>query len=305
MKHIPVLLKETMKILDIKPNGIYLDLTLGYGGHSQAILKKLNKNGKLIAFDLDQEAIKNNNKLLQKFSNFEIIHSNYKFFDFELKKRNIHKVDGILLDLGVSSPQLDDVKRGFSYNKNAILDMRMDQINNHLTAKFIVNHYPKSSLIRIFKNYGEEKKAFQIANEIINFRQKKTINTTFDLVDIIKKIKKNDKKHPAKNIFQSLRIEVNQEIDNLKELLSKVLFFLNKNAKLVIISFHSLEDRLVKNKFNEVTKNLGNRDDVYVLPDVKKKEFELVNKHVIVPSDEEILQNYRAKSAKLRAIRKI
>lgn len=303
MKHIPVLLKETIKILNIKPSGIYLDLTLGYGGHSKAILKKLNKFGKLIAFDIDEDAIKSSSKLLKKFSNFEIIYSNYKFFDIELKKRNINKVDGILIDLGVSSPQLDNVNRGFSYNKNAQLDMRMNK-NNKLTASFIVNNYSLSELNRIFKEYGEEKKAFRIASEIIKFRKKKKIDTTFELAYIIKKNKKNKKKHPAKNIFQSLRIEVNDEINNLKEVLSKALYFLKENGVLVVISFHSLEDRIVKKKFNDMTKIIGNRDDTYDLP-ISKKEFELVNKHVITPSEKEKKENYRSRSAKLRAITKI
>lgn len=304
MKHIPVLLKETIKILNVKPNGIYLDLTLGYGGHSKAILQKLNKFGKLIAFDIDEDAIKSSSKLLKKFSNFEIISSNYKFFDIELNKRNIDQVDGILIDLGVSSPQLDNVNRGFSYNKDSSLDMRMDK-NNKLTADFIVNKYSLSELIRIFKEYGEEKKAFQIANEIIKFRNKQKINTTFDLVNIIKKIKKNQKKHPAKNIFQALRIEVNDEINNLKEVLSKALNFLNKNGILVVISFHSLEDRIVKRKFNDLTKTIGNRNDVDDLLTNQKKEFKLINKHVIVPTNKEIKKNHRSRSAKLRAIKKI
>ena len=303
MKHIPVLLKETIKILNIKPNGIYLDLTLGYGGHSKAILQKLSKFGKLIAFDVDEDAIKSSNKLLKEFDNFEIIHGNYKFFDIELKKRNIDKVDGILIDLGVSSPQLDNVDRGFSYNKNSLLDMRMDK-NNKLTANFIVNKYSLSELTRIFKEYGEEKKAFKIASEIIKFRKKRKINTTFDLVDIIKTVKKNKKKHPAKNIFQSLRIEVNNEINNLKETLPKTLHFLKKNGVLVVISFHSLEDRVVKKKFNDLTRIIGNRDDTYDLP-INKEEFKLINKHVIIPSEKEKKENYRSRSAKLRAIKKL
>lgn len=308
MEHISVLKKETIELLNIKSNGIYLDFTLGRGGHSSEILKRLSK-GKLIAFDLDETAIKESKPILDKVSsNYELIHSNFKYFDKELSKRNISKVDGILIDLGVSSPQFDDPSRGFSYNFDTTLDMRMD-LKSKLTAKYIINNYSLNELTRVFKDYGEDKDAYKIAKAIIKERETKEINTTFELIEIIKKnksrIELNKKGHPAKQIFQALRIEVNDEINSLKETIFKALDYLNKDGILVIISFHSLEDRIVKQAFNKVSKVIGDRNDDYSLPNKNDVHFKLINKDVIIASEEELKNNRRAKSAKLRAIKRI
>ena len=301
MKHIPVLKDEAIKLLNIKPDGVYLDLTLGRAGHSQEILKRLT-TGKLIAFDLDKDAIKESKVILDKISsNYEVIHSNYSDFDKYVKG----KVDGILIDLGVSSPQFDNPSRGFSYKVNAPLDMRMN-LDNKVTAKDLVNSLSINELTKILREYGEEKDAFKIANNIIKARP---INTTFDLVNVIKNSKSsrelNKKGHPAKQTFQALRIAVNDELNSLSIALPKALKALNKNGRLVIITFHSLEDRIVKQAFNKVTKVIGNRNDDYKLPTKNQIEYALLNKNVILPSEKEITNNPRSKSAKLRAIKKI
>ena len=310
-EHIPVLKDEVIKILNIKKNGIYLDLTLGNGGHSSEILKIIKNHGKLFAFDVDKSVIDNNIKKLDKIShNYEIIHNNYKNFAEEMLKRKITKADGILIDLGISSMQIANGKRGFSYNINGKLDMRMNQDdNNLLTARYIVNNYTLQQLKNIFIENGEEKDAYKIAKNIIKYRKKKSIDTTFELVDIIKNSKTKKtllrKGHPAKKVFQALRIEVNDELNILKNTLPKLLSFLNKNGILVVISFHSLEDRIVKNIFNQYTRYIGNRND-----DCEKSKeyiikFKLLTKHVIVPNDKEKENNPCSKSAKLRAIKKI
>lgn len=310
--HISVLKNEVINFLNVKKNGIYLDLTLGYGGHSSEILKIIkNGCGKLFAFDVDKSVLNVCNEKLSKISqNYEIIHSNYKDFDKEMLKRKINKIDGILMDLGVSQMQISDGKRGFSYIIDGELDMRMDQSNNNLiTAKFIVNNYSLQQLRKIFIENGEEKYAYKIAKNIINYRKKKKINTTLELVDIIEnsKINKNFQKkgHPAKKVFQALRIEVNNELNILKNTLPKLLSFLNKNGVLVVISFHSLEDRIVKNIFNQYSRSFGNRDDDCEKPKKHLIKFKLLTKHVLIPSNEEILLNHSSKSAKLRAIKKI
>ncbi|MCQ2787087.1 MAG: 16S rRNA (cytosine(1402)-N(4))-methyltransferase RsmH [Bacilli bacterium] len=301
MKHIPVLKDEAIKLLNIKPDGIYLDFTLGRAGHSSEILKRLT-TGKLIAFDLDKDAIKESKTILDKIShNYEIIHSNYCDFDKYVKS----KVDGILIDLGVSSPQFDDPSRGFSYKVDAPLDMRM-KLNNKVTAKELVNSLSINKLTKILREYGEEKDAFKIANNIIKSRP---INTTFELVNIIKKSKSNKelnkKGHPAKQTFQALRIAVNDELNSLAVALPKALKALKKDGRLVIITFHSLEDRIVKQAFNKVSKVIGNRDDDYKLPSENKIEYALLNKSIIVAGSKELIYNPRSKSAKLRGIKKI
>lgn len=303
-KHIPVLLNETIDLLQIKKDGVYLDLTLGRGGHSSEILKKLNGTGLLIGVDQDITAIEESEPRLSKInSNFKLIKSNFKDLDKVLEQLNIQSVDGILMDLGVSSPQFDDGKRGFSYNFDAKLDMRMDQ-SQDLNAEKIVNNYSLQDLTRIFKEYGEDKYSYQIAKEIVKEREKKPIESTFELVDIIKKSKpeRELKKvgHPAKQVFQALRIEVNHELDFLKEALDKALKVLNHKGRLVVITFHSLEDRIVKNCFKRVAVIEGDRFD---LPLMKKApDYTLINKKVIVANEKEINENRRSKSAKCRAI---
>lgn len=308
-EHKSVLLNEAIEELNINPDGIYVDMTLGRAGHSKEILQRL-KNGKLICFDVDEEAIEYSKKVLQEISNqFEIIYSNFKFIKEELAKRNIFKVDGILYDLGVSSPQFDEDYRGFSYRFNSPLDMRMD-LNSSLTAEKIVNTYSQDELTKIFKNYGESKYSYAIAKKIVKKRELSPIKTTFDLVKIIKEaIPKKEQykdKHPAKTIFQALRIEVNDELNSLTKALNDSLTLLNKNGRIVVITFHSLEDRIVKTIFKENSEIKGNRLNDFVLPqNIKKPEFQLVNKKIIIPSHEELIKNPRSHSAKLRTIEKL
>lgn len=311
MKHLPVLKKEAIELLNVKPNGVYLDLTLGRAGHASEILKHLNKNGLLIGFDLDEEAINDSEKVLASVKSggkYEIIHSNFRFFDEFLKVKGIKKVDGILLDVGVSSPQIDEDYRGFSYQHKGNLDMRMDR-EQKLTAKYIVNNYPLRELTRIFREYGEDPDAYKIAKRITKEREEHEIISTLELAEMIKnsKTKKSGSKHghPAKQIFQALRIEVNDELNSLQIVLNKAINYLKPDGRLVVITFHSLEDRIVKQAFNKVTKVIGNRNDDYQLPSKEKIEYALLNKDVITPSEKELKDNPRSKSAKLRAIAKV
>lgn len=305
-KHIPVLLNEVIDGLNIKPDGIYVDLTLGRGGHSEAILKRLT-TGLLIGIDQDEEAIKESDKRLSKVSsNYKLVRSNFVNVKEVLKELGVNKIDGALMDLGVSSPQFDDVSRGFTYRYDTVLDMRMDQ-RNELTARKIVNEWSLDDLTKIFREYGEEKYSYQIAKNIVKARQSGEIKTTFELVDIIKKSKPAKELakqgHPAKQIFQALRIAVNDELNVLKQALVEVSSLLNKNGRLAVISFHSGEDRIVKQFFKELTVVEGNR---YDLPSENKVvEYKLVNSKVILPSEEEIENNHRAMSSKLRIIEKI
>lgn len=308
-EHISVLLNEAIEGLNIKEDGIYVDATLGRAGHSSEILKRL-KGGKLYAFDQDKEAIDySKEKLASISSNYEIIYSNFKNIKEELNKRGIKEVDGILFDLGVSSPQFDEDYRGFSYRYDATLDMRMDD-RNTLTAKKIVNEYSLNELTKIFKEYGEEKYSYSIAKTICKRREEKEIETTFELVEIIKSsIPKKElfkDKHPAKRIFQALRIEVNNELEVLKIALNDSIKLLKKNGRIVVITFHSLEDRITKNIFKEVSFIKGDRKNDYLLPgEIKKAGYSVVNKKVITPSENEIETNRRSKSAKLRILEKL
>lgn len=305
-EHVPVLLEEALNGLNIKPDGIYLDLTLGRGGHAKEILKRLSSKGRLIAFDKDLEAIENSRIVLENISNnFTLVHSDYRFVKEELAKLGVSRVDGVLMDLGVSSPQFDDIKRGFTYRFDTKLDMRMDE-SSSLSAKDIVNTYSLSDLTRIFRLYGEDKYSYQVAKKIIDYRSKKEIETTFELVDIIKiakPMKELAKKgHPSKQIFQALRIAVNDELNALSEALEKVIPLLNNGGRLVVISFQSLEDKITKDIFKKMTKVEGSRHNVYTLPTLDKCDYELGNKKVITPSLEEIAANHRAESAKMRIL---
>ena len=305
-KHIPVLLNEVISSLNIKKDGIYVDLTLGRGGHSEAILSHLSSKGRLIGVDQDETAIKESEERLKKnYSNFTLVRSNFRYVDEILSNLGISKVDGILMDLGVSSPQFDDESRGFSYNYDSPLDMRMDQ-RNTLTAKDIVNTYSLKELTDIFQNYGEDKYSYSIAKNIVKEREKAPIETAFQLVDIIKRSKpaKELKKpgHPAKQIFQALRIAVNDELRVLEETLYKATALLAKEGRLSVITFHSGEDKIVKKIFKELTVVEGNRYDLPIQNE--EKEFVLVNHKVIVPSNEEVINNHRSISAKLRTIMK-
>ncbi|QBQ07958.1 S-adenosyl-methyltransferase MraW [Spiroplasma gladiatoris] len=310
-EHISVLLNESIDLLHIKPNGIYVDCTLGRAGHSFEILKKLT-TGHLYAIDQDLEAIKNSEEKLRAVSNnFTILEGNFAYLKALLALKKISKVDGILYDLGVSSPQFDIADRGFSYRYDSELDMRMDTNNNVLTAKTVINTYDLKQLTSIFRNYGEENFAFQIAKKIISFRENKPINTTFELVDIIKsalpqKILKQ-KKHPAKKVFQALRIHVNDELEVLKKSLNQALELLNENGVVVVISFHSLEERIIKDIFKAKTTDEKDKflAKLPVQGLVTQKEFELLVKKPIKPSNEELNLNRRAHSAKLWAIKKV
>lgn len=303
-KHIPVLLNEVIEGLNIQPNGIYFDLTLGRGGHSKEILKRL-KSGHLYGVDQDETAIaESQNNLKDYQEKLTLVHDNFANLGEIMSKYNIEYADGILMDLGVSSPQFDEGDRGFSYREDAPLDMRMD-INNPLTAKEIVNNYSLNELTRIFREYGEDKFAYQIAKNIIKARSNAPIETTFQLVDIVKKSKPMKELakagHPAKQIFQALRIEVNKELEVLEIALRQAIKSLKPHGgRLAVITFQSLEDRIVKNIFKEETVVVGNRYD-----DGKKteeKEYRLVNTKPIVASEEELENNLRAHSAKLRII---
>ena len=305
-EHIPVLLNEVIENLNINPDGIYIDLTLGRAGHSSEILKRLSNKGKLIGFDQDIDAIQASIERLSKISsNFEVIKSNFENVKEELFKRGITKVDGILADLGVSSPQFDQGDRGFSYRFDAKLDMRMDQ-NANLSAYEIVNTYSLFDLTRIFREYGEEKYAYEIAKKIVREREQKPVETTFELVDIIKRSlpsKELSKKgHPAKQVFQALRIETNRELEVLETMLKDGLELLSSKGRMAIITFQSLEDRIVKNIFKEVSTPKATPRWIPSLPEDQEVDYQLINKKVIVASEEELKRNPRSESAKLRVI---
>lgn len=303
--HKSVLLNECLNYLNLNEKSVIVDCTLGYGGHSSYILRKI-KRGFLFAFDQDKEAIDYSNQRLNEIgSNYEIIYRNFNYLKEELNKRNITKVDGVLYDLGVSSPQLDEKERGFSFHGNAYLDMRMDQ-NNPLTAKKIVNEYSKEELERIFFNYGEEKYARKIASEIIKKRQEKEIKTTLELVEIIKESvpeKYKREKHPARKVFQALRIEVNNELEVFENSLKQALDLLNVNGRICVITFHSLEDSICKKVFKSVTKMDESLNNLPVIPDEYLPKFKIIGN--IKPAKEEIKENKRARSAKLRIIERI
>ena len=302
-EHIPVLLNEVVDGLNIKKDGIYVDLTVGRGGHSSEILSRLT-TGRLIAVDQDEDAIIASDARLAKISkNYTLVRANFSELDNILENQGINEVDGILMDLGVSSPQFDNGERGFSYNKDARLDMRMDQ-RQELTAYQIVNTYSLEDLNKIFSQYGEEKYSYSIAKNIIKAREMSPIETTFQLVDIIKKSKpmKELKKagHPAKQVFQALRIAVNDELNVLIKTLNSALTHLKPGGRLAVITFHSGEDRIVKNIFKEAAVDIGNRIDG---PNTnKEKEFDLINRKPIAASEKELARNHRSASAKLRII---
>lgn len=307
MKHYSVLLSESIEGLNIKEDGIYIDATLGYGGHSSEILKKIPK-GHLYSFDQDKEAIEfSNNRLSKIGNNFTIIHSNFVNMVEELEKLNINKVDGILFDLGLSSPQIDEKERGFSFMSDSPLDMRMNR-EDKTTAKDIINNYSYDELLNIFYSYGEEKMSKQIAKKIVSERENKEINTTKELVDIIKNAvgaKYFNNSHPERNIFQAIRIEVNNELNTLRTILPKAINILNTGGRISVITFHSLEDRIVKQAFkkasdvNELVKGLPE------IPSEYKPLIKLINKKPIIPSSKELEENTRSKSAKLRIIERL
>ena len=302
MEHITVLLNEAIEYLDIKEDGIYVDCTLGGGGHSSLILSKL-KNGHLYCFDQDDYAISVAKERLDKVSkNYTIIKSNFVNIKEELKKLNVTKVDGILYDLGVSSFQFDDASRGFSYNSEARLDMRMNK-DQKLSAYEVVNEYSYNDLVRIFYMYGEDPFSKQIAKKIVENRP---IETTLELVEVIKKALPqkvlNSKGHPAKRIFQALRIEVNDELKVFEKSLKDAINLLNKDGRIVVITFHSLEDRICKTIFREES-TINIPKNVPIINN-QKPNLELITKHPITPTEEELENNNRAHSAKMRVVKK-
>ena len=310
-KHITVLLNEAVDGLNIKPDGTYVDCTLGGGGHSGLILSKLSGNGKLYSFDQDITAINFNKDKFEEeneLGKINFIKSNFRNISEELNKRNISGVDGILYDLGVSSPQFDNADRGFSYNYDAPLDMRMDQ-SQSLTARDVVNDWSYEQLVRIFFRYGEEKFAKSIARRIEKVRQQTPIETTGQLVDLIKEAipAKARRKggHPAKKTFQAIRIAVNDELGALEESLEQALDLLNPGGRISVITFQSLEDRLVKVMFKQKTSLPELPPGLPVIPDSQKVEYKLITRKPIVPSEDEITHNNRAHSAKLRIIEKL
>ncbi len=305
--HYSVLLKESLANLNIKEDGVYIDATMGYAGHSKKILKEL-KRGFLFAFDADQEAINYSDKVLSEIGdNYKIFHANFKDMKKLLAQENVFQVDGILFDLGFSSPQVDNKERGFSFMQDAPLDMRMDQ-EAALTAYDVVNTYSEEELLKIFYTYGEEKLSKVIANLIVKKRKQNNIKTTLELVDIIKEAVGANyffKNHPERKIFQAIRIEVNQELKVLEEVLPQAISLLKKKGRICVITFHSSEDRIVKKIFkkysevNEMVKGLPS------IPEEYQPLIKIINKKPILPSLEELQENSRSKSAKLRVIERI
>lgn len=302
--HKSVLLNETVDSLNIKPNGIYIDGTLGGGGHAYEVCKRLGEHGRFIGIDQDAEAIEAAGLRLAEFGDkVTIVRSNYVDIDNILKSLNISKVNGIMLDLGVSSHQLDTVERGFSYKENAPLDMRMD-VRNPMTAKDIVNNYSEMELYRVIRDYGEDKFAKNIAKHIVNARKEKEIETTYELNDIIKaaipmKMRVNGG-HPAKKTFQAIRIELNKELEVLNNSIDKMIDLLDDGGRLSIITFHSLEDRIVKTRFRNNENPCICPPDFPVCVCGKKSKGKIITRKPIVPSEQEIIENKRAKSSKLR-----
>lgn len=298
MKHISVLLNESIDGLNIKPKGIYVDATLGGAGHSKEIIKRL-EGGFLYAFDQDDFAINYATDILKEYNNYHLIKSNFRYLQSELNKLGVTKIDGILFDLGLSSFQIDDRERGFSYLDDYNLDMRMDQDKN-ITAKDILNTYSLDELVKIFRDYGEEKNAYQIAKRIV---ERRPLHKTSDLVSITDEVNYKVKGHSAKRVFQALRIEVNEELDVLKEALDQLIDLLNTGGRIVIITFHSLEDRIVKHFFKE-------NSEVKIIKGLPievedKPPLKLINRKPILPSKEEMESNSRSRSAKLRIAEKI
>jgi len=308
-KHISVLLNETIESLSIKPHGIYVDGTLGGGGHSSEILKRLDGPGRLIGIDQDEDAIKAaSQRLIDYKDRFTAVKSNYQNIKPVLTELGISKVDGILLDIGVSSFQLDNAERGFTYREDAPLDMRMDK-DNPMTACDIVNDYSEMELFKIIRDYGEDKFAKNIAKHIVMARKRKRIETTFELNEIIKaaipaKIRMNQG-HPSKKTYQAIRIELNKELEVLENSIDTMIDLLNPGGRLSIITFHSLEDRIVKNAFRRNMNPCTCPPEFPVCVCGKKSKGKVITRHPIVPSEEELEENSRAKSSKLRVFERI
>ncbi|RHW36505.1 16S rRNA (cytosine(1402)-N(4))-methyltransferase RsmH [Neobacillus notoginsengisoli] len=306
--HTTVLLNEAVDGLNIKPDGTYVDCTLGGAGHSFEIVRRLGEGGRLIAFDQDETAILNAKEKLRGYEDkLTIIKSNFLHLESELEEIGIHNVDGILYDLGVSSPQLDTPERGFSYHHDAPLDMRMDR-SADISAYDIVNHWPYEDLVRIFFRYGEEKFSKQIARKIEAARVKKPVETTFELVELIKEAipapARRKGGHPAKRIFQAIRIAVNDELGVFEKSLKQAISLLKSGGRISVITFHSLEDRICKAAFKQASETPPLPPGLPVIPEEFEPELKLINRKPIVPSELELEENNRARSAKLRIAEK-
>ena len=310
-QHYTVMKKETVDGLNIKPNGIYVDCTLGGAGHSEYILQHLNEEGHLYAFDQDQKAIDFASERLAPYlakKQVTFIKRNFRYIKEELNKLGVTKVDGILYDLGVSSPQLDEAERGFSYHQDAPLDMRMDQ-SAPLSAYEVVNEYEYHELVKIFFRYGEEKFSKQIARAIERARDKQPIETTGELVEIIKSAipapARRKGGHPAKRIFQAIRIAVNDELGVVEDSLEQAIALLNKGGRISVITFHSLEDRIVKSIFKEYSTMKDLPPGLPVIPEEFQPELKVITRKPLLPSEEELAENNRSRSAKLLIAEKI
>ncbi|MBS4803944.1 MAG: 16S rRNA (cytosine(1402)-N(4))-methyltransferase RsmH [Clostridium sp.] len=307
-KHVSVLLNECIEGLNIKENGIYVDGTLGGGGHSLEILKNLSSEGLLIGIDQDRDALKAAGIRLQDFSNVKYVHSNFYNIDKVLSDLEIEKIDGMLMDLGVSSYQLDTGDRGFSYMQDAELDMRMNR-ENDLSAYEVVNDYSEEEIYRIIRDYGEEKFAKRIARFIVERREEEPIKTTLELVEIIKAAiparARREGPHPAKRTFQAIRIEVNSELSILNKAIEDGVNRLNKGGRMAIITFHSLEDRIVKLKFKELATSCTCPKEFPICVCGGEAKVKVISRKAIEPSEKEILENPRSRSAKLRVIEKL
>jgi 16S rRNA (cytosine1402-N4)-methyltransferase len=310
MAHIPVLLNEVCEQLQLKNGDVAIDGTAGAGGHTIELAKQVSPKGKVIAIDKDTAALELAKKKLKDFSkNVSLFHGNYDNLKQITLDNDVSQVQGILLDLGLSSMQLDEGNRGFSFNKSAELDMRFD-LSAELTAKEVVNHYTEKELIEIFRQYGEEKLASPIAKKIVELRKEKPISTTEELAEIISKVyrrfyKRDSRTHPATKIFQALRIEVNQELESVKKVLPDAIEMLSPGGRLAVISYHSLEDKIIKDFFKKETIDCICPPSFPVCQCGHQKSIKLVNKKPIIPSDKEIRENPRSRSAKLRVVEKI
>jgi S-adenosyl-methyltransferase mraW len=307
-KHKSVLLNECIEGLNIKKEGIYVDGTLGGGGHSYEILRKLSPNGRLIGIDRDKDALNAASKKLNEFNNFTTVHDNHANILEILKNLGIQGVDGILLDLGVSSYQLDEASRGFSYMNDAPLDMRMNR-EDKISAYEVVNNYSEEKLSRIFFDYGEERYSKSIAKKICKVREENKISTTLELVEVIKSAMPssalNEKQHPAKRVFQAIRIEVNEELTKLKQAVEDSIKALNNGGRLAIITFHSLEDKIVKHTYEDMQGRCTCPKDFPVCVCNYISYGRIVNKKPIISNEEELKENPRARSAKLRIFERI
>jgi 16S rRNA (cytosine1402-N4)-methyltransferase len=308
-KHTTVLLEEAVSGLEIKPDGIYVDCTLGGAGHSELILSRLSEKGRLYAFDQDETAIKNAQEKLARFGDrLIIIKSNFLHLKTELQNLGVNQVDGVLYDLGVSSPQLDTPERGFSYHHDAPLDMRMDQ-DAEVSAYEVVNEWPYEKLVKIFFRYGEEKFSKQIARKIEAARAVKPIATTAELVELIKDAipapARRKGGHPAKRVFQAIRIAVNDELGVFEQSLQQAIDLLGKGGRISVITFHSLEDRICKVAFKRASETPPLPHGLPVIPDEFKPKVKLITRKPILPSEEELEENNRARSAKLRIAEKL